>query len=61
MAALCQKPEQKVFEGLLAPLQADIEAIIRLKEASRKDRDWFTHLSTVAEGAPCVGWVTVVR
>jgi adenylyl cyclase-associated protein len=60
-AALCQKPDEQGLRHFLNPLQADIEAVTRLKEASRKDREWFTHLSTVAEGAPCVGWVTVVR
>ena len=60
-AAHCQKPDQQALNTLLTPLQADIEAVSRLKEANRKDREWFTHLSTVAEGAPCVGWVTVVR
>jgi adenylyl cyclase-associated protein len=60
-AALCQKPDEQALRHFLNPLQADIEAVTRLKEASRKDREWFTHLSTVAEGAPCVGWVTVVR
>jgi len=59
-AASCQKPDQKTFEGLLNPLQTDIEAIARLKHPNRKDRDWVNHLTTVAEGAPCVGWVTVV-
>ena len=38
----------------------DIEAITRAKEANRKDREWFNHLSTIAEGAGCVGWVTIV-
>lgn len=60
VAANCKKPDQKGFEKLLAPLQKDIEAISRLKEANRKDRDWFTHLSTVAEGGTCVGWITIV-
>ncbi|KAI0948560.1 hypothetical protein AcV7_010454 [Taiwanofungus camphoratus] len=59
VAANCKKPDQKGFEKLLAPLQKDIEAISRLKEANRKDRDWFTHLSTVAEGGTCVGWITI--
>ncbi|KAI8999016.1 cyclase-associated protein [Trametes punicea] len=59
VAASCKKPEQAEFEKLLGPLQKDIEAITRAKEANRKDREWFNHLSTVAEGAPCVGWVTV--
>jgi adenylyl cyclase-associated protein len=60
MAATCQKPDQKTIESLLGPLQADIEAITRSKEANRKDRDWFTHLTTVGEGSPCVGWVVSV-
>ncbi|KAM5542594.1 hypothetical protein V8D89_003555 [Ganoderma adspersum] len=59
VAASCKQPGQADFEKLLGPLQKDIEAITRAKEANRKDREWFNHLSTVAEGAPCVGWVTV--
>ncbi|TFK55228.1 hypothetical protein OE88DRAFT_1653977 [Heliocybe sulcata] len=58
-ASACKKPDQQAFGELLKPLQADIEAISRQKEANRKDRTWFNHLSTVAEGAPCVGWVTI--
>ena len=61
VVAHCQKPDQQSLSTLLTPLQANIEAVSRSKEANRKDREWFTHLSTVAEGAPCVGWVTVVR
>ncbi len=60
VVASCKQPGQAEFEKLLGPLQKDIEAITRAKEANRKDREWFNHLSTVAEGAPCVGWVTVV-
>ena len=60
VAALCKKPDQSGFEKLLAPLQKDIEAITRAKENNRKEREWFTHMSTVAEGATCVGWVTIV-
>ena len=60
VAASCKQPGPGDFEKLLGPLQKDIEAITRAKEANRKDREWFNHLSTVAEGAPCVGWVTVV-
>ena len=48
------------MEELLSPLEADIKAIIRVKDDNRKDRDWFTHLSTIAEGAPCIGWVAAV-
>ena len=60
LAANCKKPDQKAFEALLAPLQKDIENIARAKEANRKDRDWLNHLSAVAEGGTCVGWVTLV-
>ncbi|KAG5220596.1 Signal recognition particle [Salix suchowensis] len=59
MAAQCQKPDQKTWGEALAPLQANIESITRLKEANRKDRNWFTHMSTISEGAPVVGWITV--
>ncbi|KAI0806951.1 cyclase-associated protein [Fomes fomentarius] len=59
IAGSCKKPEQSEFEKLLGALQKDIEAITRAKENNRKDREWFNHLSTVAEGAPSVGWVTV--
>ncbi|EPT06234.1 hypothetical protein FOMPIDRAFT_1110430 [Fomitopsis schrenkii] len=58
LAANCKRPDQKAFEALLAPLQKDIETITRAKEANRKDRDWLNHLSAVAEGGTCVGWVT---
>jgi adenylyl cyclase-associated protein len=60
VAGACKKPDQKAFGEMLSPLQGSIEAISRLKEANRKDRVWFNHLSTIAEGAPSVGWVTVV-
>ena len=60
VAGSCKQPDQSEFEKLLGPLQKSIEAITRAKEANRKDREWFNHLCTVAEGAPVVGWVTVV-
>ncbi|KAI0831741.1 adenylate cyclase associated N terminal-domain-containing protein [Trametes gibbosa] len=59
LAGACKKPEQAQFEQLLVPLQKDIEAITRMKEANRKDREWWDHLSAVASGAPSVGWITV--
>ena len=43
------------------PLSKEIEAVIHAKEASRKDRDWTNHHTVLAEGAPAVGWVAVVR
>jgi adenylyl cyclase-associated protein len=61
VAASCQKPEQKAFEALLAPFPQSMEAISRSKEANRRDRDWYSHLTVVAEGAPVIGWVVNVR
>lgn len=59
-AAACRKPDQKAFAEVLSPLQAGIEAVARAKEAARKERDWSNHLTVIADGAACVGWVTVV-
>lgn len=58
-AAYCRKPDEKQFEEILKPLQLDIATISKTKEANRKDREWYNHLSVVAEGAPVVGWVAV--
>ena len=43
------------------PLSKEIEAVIHAKETFRKDRDWNNHHTVLAEGAPAVGWVAVVR
>lgn len=59
-AATCKKPDQQAFGRLLEPLQASLEAVSRAKEANRKEREWFNHLTVVAEGALCVGWVATV-
>jgi hypothetical protein len=60
IAATCKKPDQAAFAELLSDLQGDIEAITTIKDSNRKERDWFTHLSFVAEGSPAVAWITVV-
>ena len=60
LAAACKTPDSKGLEGVLLPLSKDIEAVIRAKEANRKDRDWNNHHTVLAEGAPAVGWVAVV-
>ncbi|KAI4525200.1 hypothetical protein K525DRAFT_290851 [Schizophyllum commune Loenen D] len=60
-AGACQKPDAKAIEQLLIPLQKDIEAVQRCKEANRKERDWLNHLTVLAEGAPCIGWVVQVK
>jgi len=58
LVAACQKPDQKTFETLLAPFPKCIEAVSRAKEAGgRRDKDWFSHLIVLAEGAPVIGWV----
>ncbi|KAI0290512.1 adenylate cyclase associated N terminal-domain-containing protein [Russula brevipes] len=59
IAATCKKPDQAAFAELLSDLQGDIEAITTIKDSNRKERDWFTHLSFVAEGSPAVAWITV--
>ncbi|KAF5386785.1 hypothetical protein D9615_001875 [Tricholomella constricta] len=57
LSATCQKPDQKVIESLLTPLQAGIEVIMSAKEANRKERDWFTHITFLGEAGTHVGWV----
>jgi len=59
-AATCRKPGQTAFVEILSPLRAGIEAVNRAKDAARKERDWSNHLTVIAEGAACVGWVNVV-
>ncbi|KAI5985238.1 adenylate cyclase-associated CAP, partial [Pisolithus marmoratus] len=59
IAAACKAPDQKTFVELLGPLQATIETIARAKITHGKEAAWVNHLSAIAEGAPCVGWVTV--
>jgi len=57
-ANACKKPDAKTFETVLLPkVQASAETLSRFKEANRKERDWFTHLTVLAEAAPVVGWV----
>ena len=61
LATACKKPSQDAFGELLGPLQKDTAAILKLKDTSRSNREWLNHLQTVSDGAPCVGWVTLVR
>ncbi|KAJ4469500.1 adenylate cyclase associated N terminal-domain-containing protein [Lentinula edodes] len=56
-AASCVKPDDPTFQSLLTPFHSTIEAINRLKEANRKDRDWFTHLMVISEASSFVAWV----
>lgn len=61
LASSCKKPEEKSLETVLGPFLKSIEAISRAKEANRRDRDWFSHLTILAEGAPIIGWVINVN
>ena len=60
MVAACQKPNQQTLESLVSPFASSIEAISRAKEGYRRDRDWFSHLTILSEGAPVIGWVVSV-
>jgi hypothetical protein len=37
-----------------------MEEITKIKDQNRTSKEWSNHLTTVAEGAPFVGWITVV-
>ncbi|KAJ8078711.1 suppressor of rasval19 [Marasmius tenuissimus] len=56
-ASACSKPDDKGLVEALAPIQGTIESINRMKEANRKDRDWFSHVMVVGEGAQFIVWV----
>lgn len=56
-SANCQKPPKGELDTLVEPLSKGIEA---MGNAKKKERDWFTHLTFVAEAAPAVGWVVSV-
>ena len=60
MVAVCQMPDQKTLESLVTPFASSIEEVLRAKESYRRDRDWFSHLTLLSEGAPVIGWVVSV-
>lgn len=59
-ASACQKPDTKGLSTALEALSKDVNAIVRVPEVNRKERNWHNHLQVIAEGAPSVGWVGVV-
>ncbi|SNX81560.1 probable adenylyl-cyclase-associated protein CAP [Melanopsichium pennsylvanicum] len=63
LAAFSQKPAggvtSPVFADLLKPLQLALTEVIDIRDKNRGDKQHFNHLSTVSEGIPAVGWVTV--
>ncbi|KAG8733396.1 hypothetical protein FRC11_006587 [Ceratobasidium sp. 423] len=58
-AAASAKPSDATFMSMLGPLQSDITAVNTIKDKYRKERDFGNHFSTLSEGIPAVGWVTV--
>ncbi|KAJ7109225.1 cyclase-associated protein [Mycena epipterygia] len=57
LSGSCQQPDKEDIEKLLVPIQANIEAITRCKDAGRKDRDWFQHITIVGDGGLGVAWI----
>ncbi|KAF8626377.1 hypothetical protein AX15_005027 [Amanita polypyramis BW_CC] len=53
----CQKPSQEELLASVEPLNKGIEAMGNVKSGNKKERDWFTHLTFIAEAGPVVGWV----
>ncbi|KAF7363306.1 C-CAP/cofactor C-like domain-containing protein [Mycena sanguinolenta] len=57
LSSSCQQPDKETLEKLLVPIQANIEAITRCKDAGRKDREWFQHITIVGDGGLAVAWI----
>ncbi|QRW27563.1 adenylyl cyclase-associated protein 1 [Rhizoctonia solani] len=58
-AAASAKPSDATFMSMLGPLQSQITAVNSVKDKYRKERELGNHFSTLSEGVPAVGWVTV--
>ncbi|KAF7322852.1 C-CAP/cofactor C-like domain-containing protein [Mycena chlorophos] len=56
-SASCRQPDEEGLKKLLSPIQASIESITRCKDAGRKDREWFQHITIVGDGGLAVGWI----
>ena len=50
--------EVSVFQDLLKPISESISRVGSIKDANRQS-EFYNHLSTVAEGALVLAWVTV--
>ncbi|KAJ7905338.1 adenylate cyclase associated C terminal-domain-containing protein [Mycena olivaceomarginata] len=57
LSGSCQQPDKEALEKLLVPIQANIEAITRCKDAGRGDREWFQHITIVGDGGLAVAWI----
>ncbi|KDN42162.1 hypothetical protein RSAG8_07020, partial [Rhizoctonia solani AG-8 WAC10335] len=58
-AAASAKPSDATFMSMLGPLQSEITAVNSIKDKYRKEREFGNHFSTLSEGVPAIGWVTV--
>ncbi|KAF7304653.1 C-CAP/cofactor C-like domain-containing protein [Mycena kentingensis (nom. inval.)] len=57
LSSSCQQPDEAALRELLSPIQLSIESITRCKDAGRKDREWFNHITIVGDGGLVVGWI----
>ncbi|KAG8863878.1 hypothetical protein FRC20_010512 [Serendipita sp. 405] len=56
-ATACMKPSDTDFAALMAPIHATFNAVTKIKDESRSNREWSLHFQTISDGAGCVGWV----
>ncbi|KAJ7752004.1 adenylate cyclase associated N terminal-domain-containing protein [Mycena metata] len=61
LSGSCQQPDKEGIEKLRVPIQAGIESITRCKDAGRKDRDWFQHITIVGDGGLGVAWIAMPK
>lgn len=61
-ASASVKPPDADLAKILTPFGENIGKIISVKDKNRSGqfKEFFNHLSTVAEGIPAVGWIQVV-
>jgi len=53
-ASACAKPSDSSWTE---QIRKDVNDVVMVPEANRKERVWFDHLQVVASGIPSVGWV----
>ncbi|CED84606.1 Adenylate cyclase-associated protein (CAP/Srv2p) [Phaffia rhodozyma] len=58
LASQCTKPSQDKLPSLLGPMVTHLTSVGDIKDANRGSPQ-FNHLSTVAEGIPSAGWITL--
>ncbi|KAH8928870.1 hypothetical protein BT69DRAFT_1311331 [Atractiella rhizophila] len=60
-AQVCKKPADSISEKFLGPTRAALTKAIELRDKNRAERNFASHLNSVAEGAPTLGWVMIER